>query len=128
MFRRAAVVSISMVLLALCVLPAEASRPRPLTLQSYVVSVGAPNSPASICDQGSWLNCGFVSVAAKFAGLDGRPRPAEPGAPNGNLTGSVHVSRTYGCQQGTKRLTRESAVGQCESIRIGVLRPRTEAD
>lgn len=106
MFRRAAVVCIAVVMMSTGALPAEASRPKPLTLQSYVISVGAPNAPATICDQGSWLNCGFVSVAAKFAGLDGRPRPAEPGAPSGNLTGTVHVSRTYGCQHGTHRLNR----------------------
>jgi hypothetical protein len=105
MFRRVAFGGVLVVLLSFCGPPAQARPVRPLSLSSYTMSVISPNATASICDQGSWLNCGYVQVAAQFAGLEGRERPADPGAPSGNLSGTVHVSRIYGCQKGTKRLT-----------------------
>ena len=92
--------------MAFCALPAEAGQPKPLHLQSYVISVTPPNPGATICDQGSWLNCGNVSVTANFTGLDSHAIPPETSPADGNLIGTVYVSRTYGCRQGSKRLTR----------------------
>lgn len=85
---------------------AEAAPLRPLWLANYTVSVWAPVAPASQCDY-NWINCGTVAVQATFAGVDRASwRPTgDPMGPEGNLSGTVQVSREYGCQNAAgKRL------------------------
>ena len=80
-------------------LPAEAAAPKRLRLGSYsIVVLAPPTTPGAACDLGSQLNCGYVQIAAVFSGLNGRDRPTSEGPPYGNLTGTVHVVRVYGCQ------------------------------
>ena len=103
MLRRSATVALVAVLLSsLGALPARASSPPRLHLDSYAIDVFAPLSPASVCDSGSLLNCGGVAVSTTFSGLTGRARPA-PGPAQTNLVGSVRVARVYGCQTSAGR-------------------------
>lgn len=97
MAKRIFTVLVSALLTWLSVVSAQAAQPAPLVLSSYVIQVAAPNAPATKCDTGSELHCGYVSVAASFSGLSGRSR-AGSDFYDGELTGIVHVVRTYGCQ------------------------------
>ncbi|WP_111766226.1 hypothetical protein [Nakamurella deserti] len=87
--------------------PAPAPAPAKLTLASYTASVAAPEAPAELCDY-NFLQCGYLTVEATFSGLDRFPRPAgEVGPPEGGLSGSAEIRRTYGCAAETgKRLHR----------------------
>lgn len=102
--------------LAFTVLPATqaAAAPAPVpaaptlktvSLHSYTVTVGEPYAPATACDDGQ-INCGYIEIQATFAGLSKLARPATPASPReGNLSGTVEVLRTYGCQDAAgKRL------------------------
>jgi hypothetical protein len=103
MKRRAVRIAAATALLPLSLLPAQTAsahtvRPQPLYLSDYSVGIAPPTLGPS-CDLGSQLNCGFVIVSANFQGLDGRgPRPTNT-PEDGDLTGTVRVTRTYGCQQ-----------------------------
>lgn len=84
-----------------------APTPKKLTLNSYTVTITPPESPATVCDYDR-INCGYIAVSATFAGLDRFSRPTgEVGPPEGNLSGTVEVTRVYGCQNADgKRLHR----------------------
>ena len=77
---------------------APAPKPKPIKLASAKVTIAPPVVQTGGCDGGSQLDCGTVTVDARFSGLAAYGRPAEPGYPgDGQLRGSVHVTRTYGC-------------------------------
>ncbi len=86
---------------------APTSAANTLTPISHTLKVQPPDAPASVCDYNQ-INCGFVVVQVTFAGLDSNAsRPTEPGygPPEGNLSGTVDVTRVYGCQNANgKRL------------------------
>lgn len=103
MLRSLAVTCIATALLSCGGLPAAAATPPPLQLQSYTLSVAPPIAPASACDQGSLLFCGSITVTTRFSGLDGRQRPTAPGPPNGDVSGTVQVTRIYGCQTASRK-------------------------
>jgi hypothetical protein len=91
-------------LLALVAAPASAADTVPtLRLVSATVEIAPPPAvavPVSSwpnCDSGSKLNCGYVVVDATFAGLGDSARPDFIGR-HGDLTGSVNITRTYGCK------------------------------
>lgn len=85
-------------------LTAQAAASPPLPLKSYAVQVNAPTSPATACDDNQ-INCGWIEVTATFGGLNAHPRPAGPGGgPEGGLSGTLQVERSYGCQSGGRRL------------------------
>lgn len=116
MLKKSVVTGILAISLAtLTALPAAASTAsapssRPLRLANYSVTVSGP--PATIpqqtsgaaCDVGSRLYCGSVAISATFSGLGNRARPANPGPPTINLKGTVNVTRTYGCTNGSGRV------------------------
>jgi hypothetical protein len=106
--RNALLVSLlSTLLLTMPVAAQAASKSRPLTLSSHVTTVTlSPPQIAPICDQGSFLNCGTVTVQATFSGLAGRTLPPAQGPmPEGNLSGTATLTRAYGCDRDGKRLT-----------------------
>lgn len=85
--------------------PAQAVEPAPLVLSRFVLEVAPPTSGGSVCDSGSQLYCGYVSLDAHFTGLTGRGIGEEPFG--GILTGTVRVTRVYGCRNPDgQRLTR----------------------
>ncbi|MBM9468379.1 hypothetical protein [Nakamurella leprariae] len=107
--RNTLLVSLLSTLLLLTVpMTAQAStkQNRPLTLTSHITTVTlSPPQIAPICDQGSFLNCGTVTVQATFSGLAGRALPPRQGPmPEGNLTGTATLARAYGCERDGKRL------------------------
>ncbi len=97
MWKRVVAAGTAVVLLMFCAPRAQAAAIKPLRLVSASLSVAPPISPATACDEGSALNCGYVIVSAVFSGLDGRARPT-PGALVGDLLGTARVTRIYGCQ------------------------------
>ena len=77
---------------------AAAPAPKPIKLASAKVTIAPPHVQTGACDGGSQLDCGTVTVDARFSGLAAYGRPAEPGYPgDGQLRGSIRVVRTYGC-------------------------------
>jgi hypothetical protein len=102
---------VAAVVLALTAQPAAAQAAPPvkkLSLSSYSVTITPPSAPGTVCDY-NWFNCGFVSISASFDGLDRFPRPEGPigSRPEGDLAGTIQVSRVYGCADASgKRLHR----------------------
>lgn len=109
-FKRVLTVLVAAVLSSFFVGSAEAAEAAPLDLTSYAIAVWSPVAPASACDTGSQLNCGAVAVDLTFSGLTGRSR-SNTRLYDGELSGTVHVVRTYGCQSAKgKRLKRYDLV------------------
>lgn len=78
---------------------ADAAPLKPLRLADYTVSVWAPVAPTTRCDY-NWIDCGAVQITATFAGLTQASwlPPGDPAWREGDLSGTVQVSRDYGCQ------------------------------
>jgi hypothetical protein len=94
--RRISLIGILVAALTLIVTPAMAADPAPLPA-TFQLTVGGPTAPADRCDYTA-LFCGTVAVVADFSGLTGRARPeSEDVRPQLSLSGTVRVTRTYGC-------------------------------
>lgn len=103
---------------------AEAARLRPLWLANYTITAGAPDAPATQCDD-NWIMCGYVSVEATFAGLNRaswRPGPDVPPRPEASLDGTVQVSREYGCQNSAGKRLRTYDRTVSETANLGLRR------
>ena len=119
MLRRFAIVGFTVALMLAWALPAEAAAPKRLRLDSYSLLIWAPPAtPGTACDSGSQLYCGYVSLSTVFSGLNGRDRPTLYGPPYGNLVGTVHVVRVYGCQnaQGKRLKAYDTTVAADEML------------
>ncbi len=86
---------------------AQAAPPARFTLANFSVQVDPGDSEAPGCNRGQAGDCGYLITTSVFRGLDQFPRPSETLYNAGNLTGSIEVTRTYGCRDATgKRLHR----------------------
>jgi hypothetical protein len=119
--RRAALTSVLVALLALWVPPAEAAGPKTLSLDAYTIDIWSPVAPATACDSGSETNCGAVVVVADFSGLNRIERL--PGVSyQGDLFGTVRVTRTYGCQDASGQRLEQYDTTVKEEARIATRR------
>ena len=120
MFRRIVTAGLAALLLStLGTVPAQAATVKPLRLADYAITISAPPAtPGSVCNTGQQLDCGSVNVEATFSGLKGRARPAG-GGPQGDLTGSVQVTRVYGCQSGEGRVLTRYTRRVEETVALG---------
>lgn len=80
---------------------ANAAAPAQFTLKSFTVEVNPGDSETPGCDRGQAGDCGYLVTTSIFRGLQKFPRPSETLYNAGNLTGSIEVTRTYGCRDAT---------------------------
>ncbi|WP_420121981.1 hypothetical protein [Nakamurella sp.] len=101
---------------------AEAAPLKPLYLAKATISTGVTEYPVPVCDYNSF-SCGYVSVAATFAGLNRAPwRPTGPEYPEALLNGTVQVSRDYGCADSSGKRLRQYDRTVNETAQLGVRR------